>query len=89
MTTHVYAPRQVVIYPGEDGWFVAEVPTLPGCISQGRTRADAIANIREAISLMIEAIEARGESVPDDTLDRLRAIIRQSGLTVQEFLDLI
>ena len=75
MTTHVYTPRQVVIYPGEDGWFVAEVPTLPGCISQGRTRADAIANIREAISLMIEAIEARGESVPDDTLDRQLVVI--------------
>ncbi len=75
MTTHAYTPRQVVIYPGEDGWFVAEVPTLPGCISQGRTRADAIANIREAIALMIEALVARGEPVPDDSLDRQLVVI--------------
>jgi predicted RNase H-like HicB family nuclease len=43
--------RQVVLYPGEDGYVVAEVPSLPGCISQGKTRAEALANIREAISL--------------------------------------
>ena len=67
--------RQVVIYPGEDGWFVVEVPSLPGCISQGRTRAEAIANIREAISLMIEALEARGEVVPEDALDRQLVVI--------------
>jgi predicted RNase H-like HicB family nuclease len=40
---------RVVIYPGEDGYLVAECPELPGCASQGRTRADALANIREAI----------------------------------------
>ncbi|WP_129632472.1 type II toxin-antitoxin system HicB family antitoxin [Candidatus Oscillochloris fontis] len=59
-----YAPRQVVIYPGEDGWFVAEVPSLPGCISQGRSRVEAIANIREAIALMIEILVERGEQIP-------------------------
>lgn len=62
--------RQVVISPGEDGWFVAEVPSLPGCISQGRTRAEAIANIREAIALMVETLEAQGRPVPGDTLER-------------------
>lgn len=54
--------RQVVIAPGEDGWFVAEVPSLPGCISQGRTRAEAIANIREAIALMTELLYSRAHS---------------------------
>ena len=39
--------RQVIIYPGEDGYWVAECPTLPGCISQGRTRKETIQNIRE------------------------------------------
>ena len=67
--------RQVVISPGEDGWFVAEVPSLPGCISQGRSRAEAIANIREAIALYIEAIEARGELVPADSLDRQLVVV--------------
>jgi predicted RNase H-like HicB family nuclease len=44
----------VVLHPGEDGWIVAECPVLPGCISQGRTREEAIANICEAIELCIE-----------------------------------
>jgi len=34
--------RQVIIYPGEDGYFVAECPSLPGCISQGKTREEAV-----------------------------------------------
>jgi predicted RNase H-like HicB family nuclease len=41
--------RQVIIYPGEDGYWVAKCPSLPGCISQGRTKEEAIQNIREAI----------------------------------------
>lgn len=41
--------RQVVLYPGQDGYWVAECPSLAGCVSQGATRQDAIANIREAI----------------------------------------
>lgn len=63
-------PRQVVLSPGQDGWFVVEVPSLPGCISQGRTRAEAIANVREAIALYIEALEVRGAPIPADPLDR-------------------
>jgi predicted RNase H-like HicB family nuclease len=40
---------RVLLYSGEDGCLVAECPELPGCASQGRTREDALANIREAI----------------------------------------
>jgi predicted RNase H-like HicB family nuclease len=43
------------------GIFVAEVPTLPGCISQGRTRDEAVQNIREAIALYLESLEEHGE----------------------------
>ena len=39
----------VTIYPGEDGWFVAECPVIPGCVSQGRTREEALSNIEDAI----------------------------------------
>jgi predicted RNase H-like HicB family nuclease len=39
---------------GEDGWIVIECPSLPGCLSQGRTREEALANIREAIELSLE-----------------------------------
>jgi predicted RNase H-like HicB family nuclease len=54
----------VQLSPGEDGWLVAECPALRGCISQGRTREEALANIREAIELCIESGEApRGEVV--------------------------
>ncbi len=49
--------RQVLVYPGEDGFWVAECPSLPGCISQGKTKEEAIVNIQEAIELYIEALE--------------------------------
>ena len=56
--------RQVLIYPGEDGYFVAEVPSLPGCVSQGKTYSEALENIKEAIALWIEGAIADGEVVP-------------------------
>jgi predicted RNase H-like HicB family nuclease len=63
--------RQVVIYPGEDGYWVAECPSLPGCISQGQTREDAIANIREAIEGYIETLEKDGIPVPPERFETL------------------
>jgi predicted RNase H-like HicB family nuclease len=63
--------RQVVIYRGEDGYWVVECPSLPGCISQGVTREDAVTNIREAISGYIAALEDSGLPVPEDHLDAL------------------
>lgn len=44
----------VVLRAGEDGWIVAEVPALPGCITQGRTREEALANALEAALLCLE-----------------------------------
>ncbi len=61
--------RKVLLYPGEDGYFVVEVPSLLGCISQGRTREEALANIEEAIALYIEVLSDRGEPIPEDTVD--------------------
>ncbi len=55
---------RVLIEEDEDGNFVAEVPALPGCISQGKTRKEAIENIKEAISAYIESLEAHNEPVP-------------------------
>ncbi|HEY4621738.1 MAG TPA: type II toxin-antitoxin system HicB family antitoxin [Gaiellaceae bacterium] len=51
---------RVVLYPGENGYVVAECPELPGCASQGRTREDALENVREAIEgwLDVEAAES-------------------------------
>ena len=53
--------RRVILYPGEDGFIVAEVPSLPGCISQGKTRDEALANVREAIGLHEEVLRDRGD----------------------------
>ena len=55
---------RVYIEQDEDGVFVAEAPSLPGCISQGATRAEALANIKEAIELYIESLEAHGDPIP-------------------------
>ncbi|RIK55596.1 hypothetical protein DCC62_31230 [candidate division KSB1 bacterium] len=52
--------RQVIIYPGEDGYWVAECPSLPGCIRQGKTRQEALINIKEAINGYIAALEEDG-----------------------------
>lgn len=49
--------RQVVLHKGEDDYWVVECPSLPGCVSQGKTKAEAIANIREAIQGYIEALQ--------------------------------
>ncbi len=53
---------RVMIEQDEDGIFV--VPSLPGCISQGNTRKDALNNIREAISVYLESLKAYNEPVP-------------------------
>lgn len=43
----------VLLNPEQDGWIVAECPAFPGCVSQGRTEQEALANIREAITLWL------------------------------------
>jgi predicted RNase H-like HicB family nuclease len=66
--------RNVLIYPGEDGFWVAEVPSLPGCISQGETRDEALANIKDAIRLYIDVLEEDGLPIPDDYPSRTELI---------------
>ena len=55
---------RVLIERDEDGVFVAEVPSLPGCISQGATRAEALSNIHEAIEGYLESLKAHDEPIP-------------------------
>jgi predicted RNase H-like HicB family nuclease len=55
---------RVLINVDEDGVFVVEVPSLPGCISQGRTRTEALENIKEAIAVYLESLKAHDEPVP-------------------------
>lgn len=61
--------RKVILYPGEDGYWVVECPSLPGCLSQGETREAALSNIREAIDVYEEALVEQGMPVPEDLLD--------------------
>jgi predicted RNase H-like HicB family nuclease len=55
---------RVLLEQDEDGVFVAEVPSLPGCISQGRTRQEAVENAKEAIAAYLESLVAHDEAVP-------------------------
>lgn len=63
--------RQVIVYPGEDGFYVSECPSLPGCISQGRTKEESLANIKEAIQGYIAALEEDGLPVPEENFEAL------------------
>ncbi|MBM3323386.1 type II toxin-antitoxin system HicB family antitoxin [candidate division WOR-3 bacterium] len=63
--------RQILVYPGEDGYWVVECPSLPGCISQGRTRDEAITNVKEAIPVYIAALEEDHLPVPPERFDAL------------------
>lgn len=67
----VRSMRQVIIYPGEDGFWVAECPSLPGCVSQGENREAAITNIREAIEGYVLALKDDGLSVPEERFEAL------------------
>ena len=63
--------RQVVIYPGEDGYWVAECPSLSGCISQADTKQRVVSSIREAIEGYIVALEEDGLPVPEEHFEAL------------------
>lgn len=63
--------RQVIIYPGEDGFWVAECPSLPGCVSQGESRESAVTNIREAIEGYVLTLQDDGLPVPEEHFDAL------------------
>ena len=55
---------RITVEPDEDGVFVAECPALPGCVSQGRTREEAMVNIRDAIQGYLASLKKHGEPIP-------------------------
>ncbi len=63
--------RQVIVYPGEDGYWVVECPSLPGCVSQGKSREEAVVNIREAIRGFIAALVEDGLPVPEERFETM------------------
>lgn len=61
--------RQVLVHRGEDGFWIAECPSLPGCVTQGETQDVALANIKEAVRAYVGALEADNLPVPEEHFD--------------------
>jgi antitoxin HicB len=62
---------RIIVLQDEDGYFVAECPTLPGCISQGKTREEAIENIHDAISGYVESLKKHNEPIPPNIYEEI------------------
>jgi predicted RNase H-like HicB family nuclease len=62
---------RVLIEQDEDGVFVAQVPSLPGCVTQGSTRQEAVSNAQEAIAAYLESLNDRGEAIPPSINEEL------------------
>ena len=76
---------EVILYPGENGYWVVECPSLPGCVSQGKTKAKTMANIREAIEgyeAALEDIQSNPEFIK--MMERSEADIRAGRVFTQE-----
>lgn len=68
--------RQVVLYPDlEDGGWVCEVPSLPGCVSDGDSKEEALRNIRDAIDCWMSAARETGIPIPDESFDVLVCVV--------------
>ncbi|KCZ72506.1 hypothetical protein ANME2D_00933 [Candidatus Methanoperedens nitroreducens] len=62
---------RVLIEQDEDGIFVATVPELPGCISQGKTRGEAISNIKDAIQGYLVSLKKHNEPIPPSIMEEM------------------
>ena len=63
-----------MVYKGEDGLWVAECPSLPGCVSQGQTREEAVIHVREAIRLYVSVLEEDHLPIPEERFDTLLVV---------------
>jgi predicted RNase H-like HicB family nuclease len=66
---------RVLIEQDEDGVYVAEVPALPGCISQGATRLEVLAIIQEAITAYLESLKKHDEPIPPSITEEIVEVI--------------
>ncbi len=68
----------VVLIPEEEGGYSVEVPALPGCVTQGETRQEAVDMAKEAIGLYLESLQADGEPIPQEgSLETLVVEVRE------------
>ena len=63
--------REVILFHGEDGYWIAQCPSLPGCISQGETKEKAIENIKEAIEGYILALKEDNLPIPEEHFESM------------------
>lgn len=66
---------RVLIETDEDGMFIATCPSLPGCVSQGKTRDEALANIRDAMAAYVASLEKHGEAIPPSVNEEVVEIV--------------
>ncbi len=71
--------RHVLLYQDEDGYWIAEVPSLPGCVSDGETIDDALRNIDDAIEGYIASLKKHGDPVPEEPDDMIVVRREQTG----------
>ena len=62
---------RVIVEEDEDGMFVAECPILPGCVSQGKTRKESLANIKDAIKGYILSLKKHNEPIPPSVYEEM------------------
>jgi predicted RNase H-like HicB family nuclease len=67
--------RQVLLYKDEDGYWIVECPSLKGCVSQGKTKEEALANIKEAITGYISALEEDSLPIPKDNFETFLVVV--------------
>jgi len=81
----------ILIEKNEEGSYTVTVPSLLGCITQGDTWDDAIANAREAIAGYIEALRALGKPIPLEVPVEVAAdaILKQAEMSIEEFKELL
>ena len=76
---------RILIEQDEDEMYVAECPSLPGCVSQGKTRSEAVDNIKDAIKGYLESLKKHNEPVPPSIEEETV----EAGLAVEEFVKLL
>jgi len=84
----------ITLFQDEDGVFIVECPSIPGCVSQGKTESEAEINIRQAIRECLEVRAEKGHIAtlsvpkhPEVARGTLRSLIARADLTVDEFLN--
>lgn len=75
ITTMSKNMRQVILYMDEDDYWIVECPSLPGCVSQGSTKEEALNNIKEAIHGYITALEEDGLPVPIERFEAITVLV--------------